>query len=288
MQTLVWLLILFSIAWWVGFGVYFAIVDLGMIYTNKFLTISDVPFYKSDAIWPHLSDLYNFNFFVMVTDIILMLLPFPSFLVIIFSFINDKVKGDGKAFMGMLTWYGLLGLLQILKTAWNLIQFGMCNRLGQQCRPYDGSTGSFVNTNTQFMGMVVFNAVALVPILIFVLLSYNIPEEYAAYRRARVIDGDAVFKSQVLELLEVVRAEHPQRLEAVQTGKTPPSTPATGGLSMGSAGDNESLLAQSKALLRRGSEKLKRDVKQAVPALGKYMTETPQIPFKIVTKRTKQ
>lgn len=285
MQTLVWLLILSSIAWWVGFGVYFAIVDLGMIYTNKYLTISDVPFYKSNVFWPHLADLYNFNFFVMVTDIILMLLPFPAFLVIILSFINDKPKGDRKAFWGMITWYGLLGLLQILKTVWNLIQFGLCDKMGQQCRPYDGSTGSFVNTNSQFLGMVVFNAVAIVPIIVFLLLSYNIPEEYAAHRQARIFEGDAIFKSDLLMMLEVVQQEHPERLKAVQSGKKSKHQAEVSPLS---GGEESSFFKESRLLLHRGSAKLKQDVKAAVPTLEKYITETPQIPFKIVTNRSKQ
>jgi len=199
MQTILWIFLIFNVVYLVFFGIYYAVVDLNQIFTFDQLPVSSVPFYDPNAFWPTLSDRYNLNWFVYLSDILLVLPPFTvmTTIALMLAFDGDK----NFYWVNFITINFLIGL-QILKFIWYMIQYGFCDTLGQQCRPYSPSTPeeSFGNTNFVFLWGIIYNSIIIPVLAIYLVFSATLPSAYERWKNAFLLQ-DEVLKQYVIQLM---------------------------------------------------------------------------------------
>lgn len=200
MQTILWIFLFLNVIYLVFFGIYFAVVDLNQIFTFDELPVSSIPFYDPNAWWPTLSDRYNLNWFVYVSDILLVIPPFTVMTTIAFMLAFD---GDKNFYWINFASISFLMGLQFLKFTWFMIQYGFCGTLGQQCRPYNPATPAeaFGNTNFVFLWSLIYNSIIIPVLAVYLVFSATLPSQYEKWKNDFLLQDD-VLKQYVIRLLD--------------------------------------------------------------------------------------
>lgn len=159
-----WTVLLWTIIYLLLLIAYYATVELNLVFTFHWLKVTDVPFYSTDVAWVTLMMRYGFYWWLTWSDFFLILPP-------VFFYVSSVFMKSLK--IETMWWYSIVSVAglffgQLIKMA---IYFGMliwCNEI-QACRPYDGSTGSFLHTNYVYEATLIGTAVSILALIIWIL-----------------------------------------------------------------------------------------------------------------------
>jgi len=214
MRVVAWISTLTNVVVIAGLLIYFTVVALNLTFTFNFLTVDDVPFYDNptdNILGESLSNRYHIEYWVYASDFLRFIPP-----ILLPTVIGLSLLESGKVWAMSNVWIiVLLGILEILKLIWRVIQFGFCDDF-QFCRPFDPAvmTSAFGPTNFIWEWTVYFNAAWIVVLVVYLILAVQVEsgarkfykdlqKEGYVVREARQAEKD--YKS-LKDMYEIVRS----------------------------------------------------------------------------------
>lgn len=190
-------LIIVTVFWsiiYMGFALaYFGFVHLNMVFTFKYLTVTDVPYYvgASETLWPTVVARYSLEWWLLLCDYFDFILPT---ILILYMFMDLKgIKGFKWVALG----YFFFDALLHLRFIYRIISWAFCGTYGNMCRSWDplDTTKSFSANNSLWSWVFWFEFAYIFGVLFpFFFIATYVPDSSKEWRRKVVYDSIAQYQ----------------------------------------------------------------------------------------------
>lgn len=174
MKNIFWLITITNILYVSVLFIYLVIVHLNLVFTFDHLSVGDVPYYSGGVSYSSGAERFlGLDFWVYASDYLLFIPVFSTTASIASSIIYPK--GPELFNIGSIA---VILIIQVLKLAYRVIEWGFCSSYNQFCRPFNPATptSSFGNTNFVFEWTVFFTLATIPVLLVYLFLSTQITQ----------------------------------------------------------------------------------------------------------------